>query len=1738
MCRLALVACLLLGLGLALASRADAYIYWGNQSNGNFGPTISRSNTDGSSADPNFMSGFGIDDPEGMVTDGKYLFFANGQGNTLGMSNLDGSNVNGDIVTECVNNALPCYPQGMAIQGNQLYWANFGSLYDIGSIGHATIDYVNGNYTGLSDVNPKFIYPLVSAHAVAIRGSDIFWSDQQSIGHANVNGDTVTNVNENWIVDDNNFQGTYIGTTAAPWGMAIDNNDLYWDDYCNDLVAKTTLNGSNPVTSHGSLIRLAGPGGDPQECNRDFEDLAADGTYLYWTSDLDGGEVSRMGKDGSNYNSAFIQGSSNIGPGALTAGITVDHSSSTTVSCSPGSLPATTTSICTATVTDTDTDPSSPTGTVSFSSNGNGAFGTGSTCTLTTLSADQSVCSVAYAPAAQGIQIVTASIGNAQYVASSGQATLTVSAPPSHPTTTTLGCLPSTIAIQAPTTCTATVTDISASPTSPTGTVYLGPQGSGTFAPSTSCSLNPGGGASSTCQFTYSPNFTGPFTLAATYAGSSTYGGSTGQAQITATTRATTTSLSCSPSPETIGFQTTCSATITDTDAGTASSPDGTVTFTAPSGTFTPTSCTLPSAIGAQATCSVKFAPGAVNTTLTASYAGSGSHTASSGQLQFTATLRPTGTSISCSPNPVTLPATTTCTASVYDDDYPGDTNPAGPVTMSTSTPSAGSFASGGTCTLTPISGSASGSSCSLVYTPNATGTPRIGASYGGDSVHASSTAYGQTLTVNGFSTSTTVACTPSTLPATTATTCLATVTDTQSGQTAAPTGTVGFTSSVNAENPSAFSPAASCTLVAGGSTSSTCSVTYVPPKQESPTITAAYGGGTTFSLSSGSEGLTVNAAPLHTTSTAVACAPSFLDVLDPTTCTATVTDTYMTNPSSPTGSVVFSSKTSGTFGSGGKCTLSGATSTTSTCSLTFSPSAVVAAQNSLTATYASSGTYAGSAGQASISVQLRPTLTALDCEPPSVMANVSTTCTASVIDNDGTTQNVPTGTVSFANGSNGAFGSGGTCTLSPVSGQTNEASCEVPYTPAQAGSPLVTASYGGSASDAASMGSENVTVSSRSTSSAIACQPSSLPATTSTTCTATVTDTAGSGTAGSPDGTVAFSDGGAGGAFGSGGTCTLAPAAANQSSCSATYTPASPGSPVVTASYGGSATYDSSSNQATLTVGSPPPPPATTSTAVTCSPSPVTVTQTTTCTLTVSNTSGSSSPDGSVQFTYSPGGLLAGTNCSLTSSGTGQSSCSVLFTPGQPGNLTITATYAGDASFGSSQGMAALEVDARTTSTVLACQPTALSVGQTTACTATVTDTDQNGTASVPDGTVGFTSDTAGDFAPNTTCTLAPAGSHSSSCSLTLAPSTAGNRMLTASYGGDGSTFAASTDKQAVDVSLRATSTALDCQPATGTAGTATTCTATVGDDAAGVQSAPGDDVTFASSGNGSFGSNASCTLVFTGPAQSACSVTFTPSDGGSQHVTATYAGDTSHGQSTGTVLIGSSTRSTTTVVSCTPGSLTAASATSCVATVTDTDAGTASAPTGSVALSSSAGGSFTPGASCPLVQASPSSSSCTSSYTPSAAGNPQVSAAYAGDAAHASSSAQTTLSVAAAPGSTKPPAGGTTGPQGPTGHTPTLPTNAFSFGKLVLNRKHRTATLFVNLPGAGKLVLSGPQVRRVTITVRRRGTVGLTIIATGTALKTLRSKGRATLSLTVSYTPTGGKALAHRRTVVLRSR
>jgi hypothetical protein len=98
-----------------------------------------------------------------------------------------------------------------------------------------------------------------------------------------------------------------------------------------------------------------------------------------------------------------------------------------------------------------------------------------------------------------------------------------------------------------------------------------------------------------------------------------------------------TTSLACSPSPVTTGTATTCTATVTDTQSSGASTPTGTVSFTASStaGQFAnPGSCTL-QATGttAIASCQTTFTPSATASyTLTANYTGDNTHLASSGQ--------------------------------------------------------------------------------------------------------------------------------------------------------------------------------------------------------------------------------------------------------------------------------------------------------------------------------------------------------------------------------------------------------------------------------------------------------------------------------------------------------------------------------------------------------------------------------------------------------------------------------------------------------------------------------------------------------------------------------------------------------------------------------------------------------------------------------------------------------------------------------------------------------------------------------------------------------------------------------------------------------------------------------------------------------------------------------------------------------------------------------------------------
>ncbi len=112
-----------------------------------------------------------------------------------------------------------------------------------------------------------------------------------------------------------------------------------------------------------------------------------------------------------------------------------------------------------------------------------------------------------------------------------------------------------------------------------------------------------------------------------------------------------------------------------------------------------------------------------------------------------------------------------------------------------------------------------------------------------------------------------------------------------------------------------------------------------------------------------------------------------------------------------------------------------------------------------------------------------------------------------------------------------------------------------------------------------------------RATETSVGCSPGTVVAGQSTVCTATVTDTAGSG-ATTPTGTVTFTSSGPG-SFDAGGQCTLTATTGSSGSCTDDYTPSSTVSnpsrtDMVTAAYGGDGGHASSQRTAQLTVISP----------------------------------------------------------------------------------------------------------------------------------------------------------------------------------------------------------------------------------------------------------------------------------------------------------------------------------------------------------------------------------------------------------------------------------------------------------------------------------------------------------------------------------------------------------------------
>lgn len=90
-------------------------------------------------------------------------------------------------------------------------------------------------------------------------------------------------------------------------------------------------------------------------------------------------------------------------------------------------------------------------------------------------------------------------------------------------------------------------------------------------------------------------------------------------------------------------------------------------------------------------------------------------------------------------------------------------------------------------------------------------------------------------------------------------------------------------------------------------------------------------------------------------------------------------------------------------------------------------------------------------------------------------------------------------------------------------------------------------------------------------------------------------------------------------------------------------------------------------------------------------------------------------------------------------------------------------------------------------------------------------------------------------------------------------------------------------------------------------------------------------------------------------------------------------------------------------------------------------------------------------------------------------------------------------------------------------------------SFGKVKLKKEQGTATLPVNVSGAGAVVLKGKGLVKASRAAKAAGTLKLPVKAKGQTLDELRDTGRVTVMAKVTFTPRGGSPLTKSRKITL---
>jgi virginiamycin B lyase len=217
---------------LALAARADAFVYWTDLKLSSIG----RANLDGSGVIPSLI--LDGQQPLGVAVDGAHVYWA-GQSfihqSTIGRAKLDGT----DVEEGFIGLGSGSYPTGVAVDGAHLYWADFQR----GAIGRANLD-----GTG---VNPSFITGASFPTAVAVDGAHVYWTNTLGIG--------VTNSIGRANLDGTGVQQRFIGGASNPQGVAVDADHVYWTNFDTNTIGRANLDGTG--VNHSFITGASGPVG-------------------------------------------------------------------------------------------------------------------------------------------------------------------------------------------------------------------------------------------------------------------------------------------------------------------------------------------------------------------------------------------------------------------------------------------------------------------------------------------------------------------------------------------------------------------------------------------------------------------------------------------------------------------------------------------------------------------------------------------------------------------------------------------------------------------------------------------------------------------------------------------------------------------------------------------------------------------------------------------------------------------------------------------------------------------------------------------------------------------------------------------------------------------------------------------------------------------------------------------------------------------------------------------------------------------------------------------------------------------------------------------------------------------------------------------------------------------------------------------------------------------------------------